>query len=321
MKTRILYPLLLLLLFCAPACGSNDGMSGGDFIPIQSGDVTLAAALDLPAGDGPHPALVMVHGSGKITRDQLAGFASHFAALGLAVLRYDKRGVGQSTGRYRGVNAANSIEVFDILAGDVLAVVAHLKEHPRIDPAQIGLIGGSQVGWIIPLAASRSSGVAFMVSVSGAVSTVGVSDFYDEIAEGLSEAEIAEALQHFDGIHGFDPVPALEALTIPGLWVYGGQDKSNPTANDIAILERIKAEHHKNYTICLFPNGDHELRDVTTGQPIAASPACIDPWLLEHVAVHPSRPSLLPGLLKALGSNHNTNHKRRYSHDFATTLP
>lgn len=261
-------------------CDSQSPEDGGDFIPVPSGDVTLAASLDMPRGEGPHPAMVMVHGSGEVRRDNFAGSAQHYASLGIAVLRYDKRGVGQSSGRYRDVNASNSASVFDVLADDAVAAVQYLKTHPQIDPTRIGLIGPSQAGWIIPLAASRSSDIAFMVNVSGAVSTVGVSDHYDALAEGtLTEEQIAQALRDFNGTHGFDPVPYLEALHIPGLWVYGGQDKSNPTANDIAILERIKQEHGNPYTICLFPNGDHELIDVQTGRPVPANVECVDPWL------------------------------------------
>lgn len=60
---------------------------------------------------------------------------------------------------------------------------------------------------------------------------------------------------------------------------------ANPTANDIAILERIVAEKGKDYTIHIFPNADHGLNDFRTGQPVPASQECVDPWLLAHVDV------------------------------------
>ena len=69
---------------------------------------------------------------------------------------------------------------------------------------------------------------------------MGVSDHYDRIAEDdLSSAEIAEALASFEGTHGYDPVPDIESLTVPVLWIYGAQDLSNPTGNDVEILHRI----------------------------------------------------------------------------------
>jgi predicted dienelactone hydrolase len=64
---------------------------------FQNGDVRLRFTLDLPAGTPPFPAVVLGHGSGRTTRDQLAWSARHFTDLGFAVLRFDKRGVGEST--------------------------------------------------------------------------------------------------------------------------------------------------------------------------------------------------------------------------------
>jgi hypothetical protein len=80
---------------------------------------------------------------------------------GIAVLGYDKRGVGESTGDW---NAAT----YEDLADDVVAAIAYLKTRPDIDPAQIGLLGISQAGWIMPLAAVRSKDVGFLISISGA---------------------------------------------------------------------------------------------------------------------------------------------------------
>ena len=280
-----LFPAGLLVLGTLGAAGCSDTAEPDDFISIPSlgGDVTLAAALDLPSGDGPHPAVVLVHGSGRTTRHDLRGRSQDLQSLGFASLRYDKRGVGQSTGVYIPVGAEDSEEVFSVLADDALAAVQYLKSRSDIDPTRIGLMGGSQAGWIMPLAASRSSDIVFMVSLSGATSTVGISDFYDAIAETLSAADVAEELKNFTGTHGFDPVPALEALTIPALWVYGGQDKSNPTVNDIAILERIIADFGKDFTICLFPKADHSLANVVDNEPLRVWTNCITPWLQETV--------------------------------------
>ena len=285
LKTPLLFVFLAASIL-GLSCSDDNSMSSSDndFLAIKSGSVTLAADLDLPPGDGPFPAMVFVHGSGRITRHQYTGAARWLASNGIAMLRFDKRGVGQSTGEYHGVNAFNSIETFDVLADDVLAAVAYLKTHPKIDPDQIGLYGSSQAGWIMPLAASRSNDVAFMISISGAASTVGVSDFYDQIAEkGLTHEQIAAALRSFNGTQGFDPVPYLDTLTIPALWIYGGQDKSNPTTNDMTILEKIEAQKNKDFSIHFFPNADHGLNDVRTGRPVRASQDCVVPWLQAHI--------------------------------------
>src|SRR5215203_6177865 len=79
---------------------------------FQNGDVRLAFTLDLPPGPGPFPAIVAGHGSGKLTRQNLAGFAAQWNRLGFAVLRFDKRGVGESTGTYVFVGTKDSPQVF-----------------------------------------------------------------------------------------------------------------------------------------------------------------------------------------------------------------
>ncbi len=276
-------PAGLLLLATLGAGGCFGLFEPDEFIGITTlgGDATLAAAITLPSGDGPHAAIVLVHGSGRVKRQDLEENSEYLQSMCLASLRYDKRGVGQSTGVYIPVGAQDSEEVFSVLADDALAAVGYLKSRPEIDPTRIGIMGGSQAGWIMPLAASRSSDIAFMVSLSGATSTVGISDFYDSIAEDLSAAELAEELKNFNGTHGFDPVPSLEALTIPGLWLYGGQDKSNPTVNDIEILDRIIADLAKDFTICLFPKADHSLNNVVDNESLRVRSSCITPWLQE----------------------------------------
>src|SRR6187455_458807 len=116
---------------------------------FQNGDVRLAFTLDLPPGPGPFPAIVAGHGSGKLTRQHLDRFAAQWTRLGFAVLRFDKRGVGESTGTYVFVGTKDSPEVFPQLASDIVAGVRFLRTRPEIDPRRIGLAGSSQAGWII----------------------------------------------------------------------------------------------------------------------------------------------------------------------------
>ena len=109
----------------------------------------------MPPGDGPFPAIVLGHGSGKVTRDQLHWAADRFVATGFAVLRFDKRGVGESTGTYVFVGYRDSEEVFPVLASDIAAGVRFLRTRPEIDGKRIGLAGNSQAGWLLPIAASQ----------------------------------------------------------------------------------------------------------------------------------------------------------------------
>src|SRR6188472_577924 len=120
---------------------------------FQNGDVRLAFTLDLPPGPGPFPAIVAGHGSGKLTRQDVAWFSAQWTRLGFAVLRFDKRGVGESTGTYVFVGTKDSPEVFPQLASDIAAGARFLRTRPEIDPRRIGLSGVSQAGWILPHAA------------------------------------------------------------------------------------------------------------------------------------------------------------------------
>ena len=144
-------------------------VSGGCSYPreeviFRSGDVTLAGTLTLPPGDGPHPAVIFIHGSGPDSRENYRFYADLFARHGIATLIYDKRGVGASTGDWRRVHLRD-------LAEDALAGVRTLKSRRDIDPHKIGLWGGSNGGWVAPLAASLSHDVAFIITVAGAMTT------------------------------------------------------------------------------------------------------------------------------------------------------
>lgn len=129
-----------------------------------SGEVSIAGSLLLPAGPGPHPAIVMIHGSGGVTRDALRPFADHFARNGVAVLITDKRGTGLSTGRW-------ARATFDDLAEDALAGVRYLRARPEIQASAVGVHGMSLGGWVAPLAAVKSRDVAFVVVESAPVMT------------------------------------------------------------------------------------------------------------------------------------------------------
>lgn len=280
MISRWALGLGLLVGLVAAACGGERTVEPcvDDCIPIPSGEIALAAQLELPSGPGPHPVVVVVHGSGKdAVRENFNCDQSPWLQRGVGLLCYDKRGVGQSTGSYSNVSAGNSERVFPILAGDVVSIVDYLAGRSDVDNDAIGLIGASQAGWIMPLAASLTEEIDFIISISGATSSVGISDRFDAIAEkDLSEEEIAANLASFEGTEGFDPRPLLEELEIPVLWLYGGRDQSNPTANDVAIIEEIIAERGSDFTVEVFPNANHEFLDADTGAFVSTFPTIFD---------------------------------------------
>ena len=211
---------------------------------FENDGARLAFTLDLPAGHGPFPAVVFGHGSGRITRQDLAWTASQWTAMGFAVLRFDKRGVGESTGTYVFVGTKDSPWVFPQLAGDVAAGVRFLRTRPEIDPRRIGLFGGSQAGWILPYAARELGDAAFLVLYSGPVCTVGQEMFYSDIVERDFTHTIAEAnarMSTFHGAPGYDPVPVLRSLDTPALWLLGLADRSIPVETTIENLQALKA--------------------------------------------------------------------------------
>jgi pimeloyl-ACP methyl ester carboxylesterase len=132
-----------------------------EHVQFSNADVRLSGTLIRPARGEKHPAVILVHGSGAENREYILPFARFLVRRGMAVLGYDKRGVGESSGDW---NTAS----FQDLAGDVVAAFEYLKTRTDIDRAQIGLLGVSQAGWIMPLAALRAKDLAFLISVSGA---------------------------------------------------------------------------------------------------------------------------------------------------------
>lgn len=153
-------------------------------VTVRNGEVVLKGTLMLPTTPGPHPAIVLAHGSGDATRD-VGAWNLHFLRLGMAVLSLDKRGAGASTGDWH-------TSSLDDIAGDWLAGVAMLKARSDIDPKRIGVHGSSQGGWTAPLMAARSADIAFVIVRAG--SGVNLRDtMLHEIGWSVREAGLDDA--------------------------------------------------------------------------------------------------------------------------------
>jgi len=232
------------------ACGPAGQAAAPSPAPLprffENAGARLAFTLDLPPGKGPFPAVVTAHGSGQVTRDQLRWLSSHFTQLGFAVLRFDKRGVGESTGEYSGVGVENGDRMFGLLAGDVAAGVRFLRTRPEIDGRRIGVAGNSQAGWILPHAARELGDLRFMVLISGPVCSVGLENYYSDLAEWSDRPleEVYKQLPLFKGPDGYDPVPVLQSLRTPGLWLLGVEDRSIPVRDTIVNLKALAASGH-----------------------------------------------------------------------------
>lgn len=135
--------------------------------PHPTAGFSLAGTLTIPEGAGPFPAVVLISGSGAQDRDEtLLGhkpflvIADYLSRHGIAVLRFDDRGVGQSGGNHATATSAD-------FATDVAAGIAFLKTRREIDPTRIGLIGHSEGGLIAPIVAAADPAVAFLVLLAG----------------------------------------------------------------------------------------------------------------------------------------------------------
>lgn len=167
-------------------------------IPAGDGDRVLGATLTLPAGKGPFPAVMLIAGSGPNDRDETVFghkpflvIADHLTRQGFAVLRYDKRGVGKSTGNF----STATIEDF---ANDARAVVNYLKQQEEIDPDRIGLLGHSEGGLVSAMLAAGNRDIAFAVLMA-APGTTGMEIVLDQNQISLThqgvEPETIEELQ------------------------------------------------------------------------------------------------------------------------------
>lgn len=133
----------------------------------KTADVKLGGTLTLPKKGRPFAAVILIPGSGPYNRnEEISGhkiflvLADYLTRRGIAVLRVDKRGIGESTGNY----AASTTKDF---SNDVLAGIKYLKSVNKIDSTKIGLIGHNEGGIIAPMVASGTNEVAFIVLMAG----------------------------------------------------------------------------------------------------------------------------------------------------------
>ena len=161
--------------------------------------VVLAGTLTFPKEGNNFPAVVMISGSGGQDRnEELLGhkpflvISDYLTQNGIAVLRFDDRGIAQSTGDHSKATSED-------FAKDVLSAVEFLKGRKEIDKTKIGLIGHSEGGMIAPLVAVQSNDIAFMVMMAG-LGIPGDSILYlqgelIQRAEGMGEEEIQKSVK------------------------------------------------------------------------------------------------------------------------------
>lgn len=163
-------------------------------IAFSSSNIQLKATLLLPQTAGKVPGVVLVHGSGNSDRSNpwTSAYANALVTRGIAVLHPDKRGCGQSGGDWR----TSSMVDFAL---DARAALNALRNEPGLDPERLGLIGFSQGGDVLPLAAAKDTHISFTVDISGSVVPM-AEQITDEVElsavrAGCSQAQIDLLLQ------------------------------------------------------------------------------------------------------------------------------
>lgn len=319
----VVLPLVLEPGLFAPTPAANRPQTPKPPFPYQSIDVTfdggggsrLAGTLTLPQGAGPFPAVVLISGSGPNDRDETIKDHKPFAVIadaltrqGIAVLRYDKRGVAQSTGSFAAATSAD-------FADDAAAAVAFLRARPDIAGRKIGVIGHSEGGLIAPMVAAKDPKLAFVVLLAGPAITgaeilklqvrakaeaagappeeiekrvelegrllAALGGAKDEASAkaavdkvlagtpGLAPNMAAASRQlasspWFRNFVAYDPAPALRALKVPVLALYGDKDfQVPPSANAEPMKAALKGD--RDATVTVMPGLNHLFQLATTG--------------------------------------------------------
>lgn len=284
---------------------------------FQGSGVTLAGRLTLPPGTGKVPLVVLVHGAEHDSALDRYSLQREFAAAGIGVFAYDKRGTGASGGRYT--------QDYLTLATDAVHAMREARRLAGARAGRIGYQGGSQGGWVAPLAARIAPVdfviVSFGLAVSpleedreaiafdmqrggfGADATAGAMAIADATARLLESdftdgyEQLAAAKARYAGqpwypavrgniswyllatdpdtirreapqlVHGvpvhYDPMPVLETLDTPQLWVLGGQDRDAPPQETLRRLAALQAQG-RPITRALFADADHGMYEFET---------------------------------------------------------
>lgn len=255
---------------------------------VPSGRVRLAAELVAPEGGAARkPAVVFTPGAGsRPISEYTDGFTEHlleeiFLPRDVAVFYVNKRGIGGSTGNWKWSS-------FESRAEDVLAAVAYLRALPGIDPDRIGIAGHSQGGWVVQLAGSLDSDLAFVLSFAGPAVTVAEQDLrrvrFRLECEGLSPVEVEAGvakrkralermgrvgrwlpffqLRLMSNLLSYEPAPALRSLEPATFLAFGELDDQAPPADSISRLREIFGGRIPSHiTVHVEPGADHYFRE------------------------------------------------------------
>jgi hypothetical protein len=262
---------------------------------VGSGEWALPGTLTLPVGDGPFPAIVLVHGSGANDRDETVGpnkpfrdLAWGLASRGIAVLRYEKR-TKQYAAKFTGEGRAK-LTVKEETVDDALAAVALLRQTKEIDPARIYVLGHSLGAYLLPKIGVADPQITGLIGLAGPVrpledlileqytyvlSLDGVSAEeraqLDELAAqvarvrdpGLSATTPAVDLplgipaSYWLDLRGYNPAEVAKGLTQPMLILQGGRDYQVTVVDFEGWQSALASRSSDGTRLKLYPNLNH----------------------------------------------------------------
>lgn len=241
-----------------PPAAEHDVVREDITVPVRGEE--LPATVFAPTGAGPHPAVAFVHGAGTGDRASFFSLAEQFAKAGIVTVAYDKRS------DYSYFNNRD----FDQLAEDALAVVGAMRARDDVDPERTGLWGLSEGGRVVPLAASRSADVRFVVTAGGAIRgplrNTAWSVYEGLTAAGAPAGAARLAVRFLGGGYLFtlhlDPPSGVWAqVRQPALVIYGTEDYLVPPAESSRqIVDDLERGGNTSYAVRFFGGADHGLR-------------------------------------------------------------
>jgi dienelactone hydrolase len=239
-------------------------------VTFPSSEVTIAGTITVPPGGGRHPGLVILQGSGRLDRHFESISDGIYASMGFAVLSFDKRGAGQSTGTFPGELATP--DGIGTQAADAAAGARFLMGQPEVDPHQVGFDGNSQGGWVAPLATEQVPGLRFEILISAPAVTSdqqmvyagfsGGSAYVPKESDATIDAQVRSTASCKASPECYDPAPALKALHAPTLWIYGQLDRQVPVR---VSVDNLASYNNPNWTVDVLPGGNHGTVETSNG--------------------------------------------------------